>query len=247
MTADVDLKKNGREVTCLYPDYYEAVEQAGGIPIIIPQLKSRQDMRALVRRLDGIVLTGGDDYHPKQWGEEPTQEFTPILPRREEFDVEFIHVLIESGIPTFGICGGLQLLNIALGGTLFQDIPAQVPNAIAHNAKAPQRIEHAITVTADSVLTPTATSSAPPLDYLVRSYHHQSIKEVAPMLRVIATAADGVIEACQADTQRCLFGVQWHPEKSLPQGGPDPDFALHQFNVLVSAATDHAASRRGAG
>ncbi len=237
VTCDYDVKRNVREVACLYPDYFEAVEQAGGVPVLIPPIRSIYLMRSLLDRLDGVVLSGCDDYNPKLWGDKPHPSWTPMMPRREAFDLKFASLLLETGLPILGICGGMQLINISLGGTLIQHIPEELNGAVQveHTKPAPEFAVHEVEIVPGSVMN---ESESEPKEVQVRSYHHQAIRELAPSLKVTGTSRDGLIEMVEGDTpNRFLLGVQWHPEKHLPEAGPDRDFHLELFRKLVDAAT----------
>lgn len=233
LTCDYDLKRNLREAAMIYPDYFEAVEQAGAVPVLIPPIRSRKAMRTLVERIDAVVFIGGDDYHPKLYGQEPHSEWEPMLPRREVFDLDFAAEVLETGLPVLGICGGLQLLNLSLGGSLIQHIPDAVPDALAHTAKAPEISMHDVQLDPHTLL----NDSSHPRRVRVRSYHHQAIDRLAENLRVTGKSSDGVIEVVEGKSpSRFLLGVQWHPEKSLPVAGPDVEFHLGIFHKLAAAA-----------
>ncbi|MGE0431301.1 MAG: gamma-glutamyl-gamma-aminobutyrate hydrolase family protein [Planctomycetota bacterium] len=234
LTCEYDLKKNLREATSLYPDYFEAVEQAGGVPLLIPPIRSSAAMRRALERLDGVILTGGDDYSPRHYGEEPHATWTPMMPRREQFDLQFASCLLNTGIPTLAICGGVQLINISLGGSLIQDIPSELPSGCKHSARAPELAINEVTIEPGTLLGGTGTE---PRKVKVRCYHHQSIGRLAPGLRATGRTSDGVIEVVEGETPgRFLLGVQWHPEKHLPESGPDRDFHLEVFRLLVHHA-----------
>ena len=238
LTCDYDLRKSLRESAMLYPDYHEAVEQAGGVPVLIPPMRSNSAMRRLLERLDGVIFTGGDDYNPRHYGEEPHPTYTPLMPRREQFDLQLASLVLNTGVPVLGICGGLQLINVSLGGSLIQDIPSQRPSCGKHAAKAPDLAINDVTILPGTLL---GGPGPEPRQVKVRCGHHQAIDRLAPGLKATGHSADGLIEVVESETPgRFLLGVQWHPEKHLPNSGPDAEFQLDIFKLLVL----HAGSYR---
>jgi putative glutamine amidotransferase len=191
--------------------YAEAIEAAGGVPVYIPLIPNRESLSALIRRLDGLMLSGSNtDMDPALYGEEPHPRLGPVAPERDQTDLLLLELAEERALPVLAICFGMQSLNVARGGSLIQDLEAQVANPIKHEQGPPaNRPSHHIEIEADSLLAALAGCDR----VRVNSSHHQAIKRVGRNLKAIAHAADGVIEAV-VDTRadRFVLGVQWHPE-----------------------------------
>lgn len=191
--------------------YAEAVAAAGGVPVHIPLIPDREYLAALAARLDGLMLSGSDsDVDPARFGEEPHPRLGAVYRERDETDLLLLELAETRRLPVLAICFGMQSLNVARGGTLVQDIASQVTGALKHERRVPHTdFSHSISIEADSMLARLAGGAAA----RVNSSHHQAIKEVGENLRVVARAADSVIEAV-ADTRpdRYVLGVQWHPE-----------------------------------
>ncbi len=191
--------------------YYEAVEKAGGIPVILLPLEDKTSIPNIIRRLDGVILTGGPDIDPVYFGEPPKLNLGRVCPRRDEFEIALARECIELKKPILGICRGMQIINVAFGGSVFQDIRAEIKGALKHLQDAPTWYgSHEIEITdLDSRLYGVTGVKK----MKVNSYHHQSIKLVAPRFTVTAVSGDGIIEAIET-VRRDIFcmGVQWHPE-----------------------------------
>ncbi|MDE3035645.1 MAG: gamma-glutamyl-gamma-aminobutyrate hydrolase family protein [Nitrospirota bacterium] len=204
----------GREPTYfLRARYARAIEELGGVPVILPLTDDPTLQRRLFDGLDGLLLTGsGPDLPPSLYGERQRYKFRVMSRQRYAFEQAMVGRAMKSPLPVFGICGGMQAINVALGGSLVQDIGAQLPKALQHRAPGPAtEYAHSVRVAPDSLLR-RITGNA---NLRVNSSHHQSIKTVAPALVATAVAPDGVIEAIEATDRRrhpFLLGVQWHPE-----------------------------------
>ena len=193
-------------------DYMESVRRAGGEPIEVAA--GGELPQHLLARVDGIMLTGGGDVDPMLYGESPHAAFQAAEADRDAFETALTRAAIAANIPYFAICRGMQLLNVAMGGTLIQDIPSQVPGALEHSVPEPRaHVVHEVWVAKDSRL------SALLADHMedgetchVNSRHHQSVAKVAPGFDVTATSPDGVIEAMEKPGAAFCIGVQWHPE-----------------------------------
>lgn len=190
--------------------YIRAVEELGGIPLILPLVTGPSVRRRLLDCVDGLLITGsGPDLPPHLYGEQQRYKFRLVSERRADFELELVHQARKRDLPLLGICGGMQTVNVACGGSLYQDIPAQVPGALDHRQKTKAvQVAHPVTVTPKSLLDKVVAQSK----LMVNSSHHQSVKGVAPSLRASAVAPDGIIEAIESPLHRFLLGIQWHPE-----------------------------------
>lgn len=187
--------------------YSQAIINAGGIPLIIPHQPPKQ-LASLLSQVRGVVLTGGVDVDPQRYGEEPHPGCGEISPLRDELDFAVADWALRHDLPLLAICRGIQVLNVALGGTLFQDIPAQVAGALKHRQQAPGWYgTHEVQLEPATLLSSIWGGSLK-----VNSLHHQAIKRLGTGLRLAATASDGVIEAVESTEHRFVVGVQWHPE-----------------------------------
>jgi putative glutamine amidotransferase len=186
--------------------YLDAILWAGGLPLMIPSVCGREEVREYVDRIDGIVLPGSPtDIDPSRYGAEPHPKLGKIFPEREIIDFALLEWADKLDIPMMGICFGVQSLNVYRGGSLVQDIPAQVSNAIEHN----DSVRHPVRVAEDSIIARLAAADV----VQVVSDHHQSIQNVGRNLRPVAYASDGVVEAVEDSAGRFVIGVQWHPER----------------------------------
>ncbi len=189
-------------------DYVYAIASAGGEAVILPAGDSESASR-LAGALDGILLSGGADLDPRHFGEDPHPGLGHVDPERDEFELALVRAAIQAGTPILAICRGMQVLNVAMGGTLYQDIPSQVSGAIKHRQDAPRyHASHKVAVERHSKLAGMVGAG----DVLVNSLHHQAVREVAPGLIVSARATDGVIEGIESTHDLFVVGVQWHPE-----------------------------------
>ncbi|MFQ5992784.1 MAG: gamma-glutamyl-gamma-aminobutyrate hydrolase family protein [Nitrospiraceae bacterium] len=201
----------GREPTyflrALYP---RAIEDLGGIPLILPLAADRVSRRQMLKNVDGLLVTGsGPDLSPELYGQRQRYRFPVMSHRRANFELEMVRLAATAGVPILGICGGMQAINVALGGSLIQDIASQVPSALPHRQAAPaRRLSHTVQVSPRSLLRRITREAS----FKVNSSHHQSIKRVATSLVPSAFASDGIIEAVESRRHSFLLGVQWHPE-----------------------------------
>lgn len=200
-----------RNLNALDQDYGAAVEGAGGIPVAIVGIK--RSIPDLVRGLDGFLFTGGDDVNPRYYREKPLPKgrLTLSPDRRTEFEIALLREIMKTKKPVLAICHGAQLLNVALGGTLYQDIPVQVAGAAQHGpAKPGEKIFHDVDIFEGTLLFSIMGISK----ISVRSSHHQSIKNPGRGLRLSGVSSDGVVEALESRSRDFFLAVQWHPEKT---------------------------------
>lgn len=210
-------------------DYVTAVTRAGGIPMIIPATTDSDLLASVLDRVDGVLLAGGVDVDPGFYGEEHHPMLGEVNALRDTFEIELIHQAVARHKPVFGVCRGLQMLNVALGGTLWQDIPSQVPEAGAHRVTGDSSTIIAHTVSLDPGSVSARVLGA--TEFEVNSRHHQSVHEVAPTLKVSGHSPDGIVEMIEGYPDRPILGVQWHPENFVAANG-NP-LMLRFFKFLV--------------
>ena len=212
--------------------YLRAIRNAGGIPMIFPMEVTEDDLRDLVTLTDGVLFTGGDDIHPFLYGEETDAKCGNVSQPRDSMEMALVPLVMEFGKPIFGICRGIQILNTAMGGTLYQDIPSQFKSelSIAHRQPFAYKVpSHTVDITPGTLLSRILGEEHASI--AVNSMHHQAIKDVAPGLEVCGYAPDKMIEAVYAPDYPFLLGVQWHPEH-LTTSQPD---AAKLFAAFVDA------------
>ena len=209
--------------------YVDAVFAAGGLPVLIPVMEGDEAAAQFFSRVDGLLLPGGPDVDPVHFSEEPTHSYTAIDPRRDSFELALAGLAVENDIPILGICRGIQLLNVAAGGDIYQDLGEQRERVLVHDQKAPYWYPtHAVEVQPGTVLSGILGETR----VRVNSFHHQAVRRVADGFLVSATASDGVIEAIENPSLRFALGVQWHPERMF---AAYPIF-LRLFSALVAEA-----------
>lgn len=189
--------------------YVQSVILSGGIPYMIPVTDNVEVLRQIVSRLDGIVFTGGEDIQPHYYGDAPHDKLEEVSPARDTFELMLMKMATDRNIPTLGICRGLQLMNIAFGGTLYQDLPTQHPSTINHRQEESGTIPtHTASIIKGSKLAEITGKG----ELQVNTFHHQAIKQLAPGFKAVAWSPDSVIEAIEAYPVRSIMGVQFHPE-----------------------------------
>lgn len=221
----------GREPTYfLRARYLRAIEDSGGLPVILPLAAAESDRKHVLSHLDGLLLTGsGPDLPPRLYGERQRYQFAVMSERRSSFESTIARLARRTKLPTLGICGGMQAMNVALGGSLVQDIPAQLSSPLAHRQVPPAtELSHTVSIADGSQLYRILRQR----EIRVNSSHHQSVKRVASGLAVCATAPDGVIEAIELPRHPFFLGIQWHPEFLYDR------FEYHQrlFRAFLAAA-----------
>lgn len=204
------LKNEDTEQVFLPHSYFDAIRHFGGIPLLIPVFAAPEELEFLLSQCDGLILTGGNDIDPAIYGETLLNDSVVIAPERDRGEALVLDLVLSRNLPVFGICRGIQMMNVYFGGTLYQDIPAQMTTDIAHRMEKPyHRTSHSCQVVQGT-----------PLHHLtgqtvigVNSHHHQAIKDLAPGFVFMGCSEDGIIEAMYDPSRPFLWAVQWHPER----------------------------------
>jgi putative glutamine amidotransferase len=215
----------------MLPGYMAGISQAGGIPVIFPFSAEEQELDQLVRMCDGFLFTGGHDVSPEVYGEASLPGLIADCPKRDRMETVVLQKAIDADKPVLGICRGIQLINAALGGTLYQDLPTQHPSDVEHHQTPPyDKHAHFVSIITDSPLYQCLGTD----QLSVNSYHHQAVKRLAPGLSVMAVSHDGLTEALYKPDQCFLWAVQWHPEFSWKTD----EHSRKIFRAFVSAAAN---------
>jgi putative glutamine amidotransferase len=231
----MSLEQEGKQF--VMRDYTDAIMEAGGIPFLLPYTVNERVIAQMSRDLDGLLLTGGGDIDPTLFDEEPHPGLREIVPDRDEMEIALIEHFMAQNKPIFGICRGCQILNIALGGDMYQDLATQKEEVIQHSQQAPRNhASHTVHISEGSLLHRIFNKNAAK----VNSFHHQAIRSVAPVLRVSALARDGVIEAIESQSHAFVLGVQWHPECMVKT---DAD-SRQMFRAFVEACREAKEAER---
>lgn len=201
-----------RESFWMLPGYMNGIEQAGGIPVMLPLTSDEDDLQQIVKNLDGFLFTGGQDISPNLYAERKTPACGQQCRERDDMEAVLFRIIYEMDKPLLGICRGIQYINVVMGGTLYQDLPSEHPSDTVHCQKPPYNLPvHAISIEERSPLYDLLKKKK----LMVNSYHHQAVKRLAPKLSVMAVSGDGVIEAVCIPKKKFIWGIQWHPEFSL--------------------------------
>ena len=218
--------------------YYASVEAAGGVPLVIPPGLSPEALCSLLDRIDGVLLSGGADVNPLFVGEEPIPQLGGINPRRDAMELLLVRLAYDRQIPLFGICRGIQVLAMALGGSVHQDLGACLPDVklIKHSQNLERCVaSHKVEAEEGSLMHRLLGK-----EIFVNSFHHQAVNEPGPRLQVTARSVDGVVEAVESTEKKSIYGVQWHPECFLPAGN---ECMMPLFRHFVGEAASFRAAR----
>ena len=223
----------------LAPGYYMSILNAGGIPFVIPPFEDENALIALLEHVDGILLSGGGDINPLYMSEEPVKELHSINAMRDRQELLLVRLAANRQIPILGICRGIQVMNAAFGGTLYQDIYAQMEGSLIKHSQDLDRsvASHTVEVEEDSLLHHIMGET----QLAVNSFHHQAVKDAAPGFRVSARATDGVVEAIESTEYKSMLGVQWHPECFILN---DDESMMPLFRWLMGEAESFASAKR---
>ncbi len=213
--AQIELNANRLPVMGVQRTYIEALQRAGAAPLLVPVGLQEEALKELMARLDGLLLAGGEDVDPQFYGAVRHHNTTHTDPLRDETEIMLTRWMVAQDRPVLAICRGHQLLNVALGGTLIQDIPSELVPACDHPRFYPSHaldeLAHEVRLAADSRLFAILGEES----LWVNSRHHQAVKELGDGLSAAAWAPDGVIEGMELPGRRFVVGVQWHPENLL--------------------------------
>ncbi len=234
---------NGRKTTNIYipKAYVSAVQTAGGLPVLIPTETRPDQISQLAEVLDGILIIGGSDIDPALFGESSHATVQLDGRERDEFEITLVQTAVETGWPLFGICRGLQVMNVALGGTLYTHVPEQLPNALPHNQDTISHrafLAHSVKLRASTQILDILEEQ----EILVNSLHHQGIRRLAEPFLATGASSDGLIESIEIPGHPFALGVQWHPECL-----PESEAMRHLFTAFVEKAAAYSSQRQGNG
>jgi len=218
--------------TLVPSSYIRSVLRAGGVPVVLPINEHPDVLKKMVSLIDALIMTGGEDIDPqKYFNEQPIPGLGGINPERDAFDITLIQLAVERGIPILGICRGHQLMNVAFGGTLYQDLPSQINTGLLkHRQQAPSWYgTHRVELEKNSVLAKNLGKTS----IVTNSFHHMAVKDVAPGFTVTGRTSDGVVEAMEKTGNPRIFSVQFHPEGPTSHG---LDELLPIFTYLIEIA-----------
>ncbi len=202
---------DNNKLTSVNYTYARAISELGGTPIVLPYTTDDRDIDRFVDMCDGFLFSGGSDVEPSRFNEEKLNDTLVIHHYRDDLEFKVFNKLISTNKPILGICRGCQVINIALGGSVYQDIPTQIPSNISHmQTEGQTEYSHTVNIVEN---TPLRKLVGGKIKIKANSFHHQSIKELGKGLKLMATADDGVIEGAYLDDDRYLRIYQWHPEK----------------------------------
>lgn len=208
--------------------YVSSIERADGVPLVLPVSAANDIVKAHANIIDGLLLSGGVDVNPLVFGEEPQQKLREVCDARDWYELALIKEVMQQDKPVFGICRGIQVLNVACGGTLWQDIYTIRPEILKHRQESGARHgSHTIRVQSGTLMEKLFSDKT-----LVNSFHHQACNAIAPGFAATAWTADGIVEAIERQGAALTFGVQWHPEHMAAS----TQKMLELFVALVDAA-----------
>lgn len=225
------VKHPKKMYTSVSSNYVNVIKEAGGTPILLPVIEDPEVLEDYLNVIDGLLLTGGDEgINPQLYGENPVKELECICPERDEYEMYLFSRALEKELPILGICRGMQIMNVAKGGSLYQDIFSQVENSLGHLPKQMpvDVLYHKVSLAKESTLESIFGSA----ELMVNSFHHQAIKKVADPFRATAVSQDNIIEAMEHRLHKFAIGVQWHPEDLTERH----THFLKLFNAFVAAA-----------
>jgi putative glutamine amidotransferase len=226
------LYSQGDWMDYTFDEYSQAIRYGGGAPVLIPVAQNQETIQAILDRLDGLLLSGGPDINPKFYNQQPLAGLGEIDEDLDRMELEVARMAFQRDLPILAICRGIQVLNVATGGTLYQDIQSQIRESINHTQKADKSINtHSIRIEGKTLLHHILRRN----EIWVNGKHHQAIKDLALGFIISALASDGVIEAIEHPSKKFVLGVQWHPEGTWKE---DP-YSKKLFHAFIQAAINH--------
>lgn len=203
-----------KESYWMLPGYFNGIREAGAVPVMLPSTDDEEELRKIAETFDGFVFTGGPDVSPEHYHAAQEVDNLRTCEVRDHMEIPLLKMVMELYKPVLGICRGMQLINVALGGTLYQDLPKQRPSDIKHSQEKPyDNPSHKVRVIKDTPFYAVAKGALDEEGLLgVNSCHHQGVKDLGKGLLAMAEAVDGLVEAYYAPGNRFTWGVQWHPE-----------------------------------
>lgn len=229
ITTNQSTNSYGQPIILLQQSYVRAIMQAGGVPMLIPSMISQDGWDAVYSRLDGILFSGGGDMALDHFAGDPHPRIDDVEPERDSVELKMLQAAASDGKPFLGICRGCQVMNVALGGTLYTHLPDQLPNALDHSYPGNMRTVLVHQVKIEEGTRVAEIYGTPIIN--VNSLHHQGLKDIAPTLRVAGHAPDGLVEAVELPDHPFAVGVQWHPEWLT-----DQEVTRNLFRKFVEAA-----------
>lgn len=205
------LKQPAKTYTAVSSNYAHSITKTGGIPLLLPMIYDSSVLEGYLKIIDGLLITGGDEgVNPQLYGENPVKELDCICPERDECECHLFAQALERDLPVLGVCRGMQLMNVAAGGSLYQDIFTQVQDSLGHLPKQMpvDELYHRINLTEGSILSRIFETR----ELMVNSFHHQAVKRIADSFSATAISQDNIVEAIEHRQHRFAVGVQWHPE-----------------------------------
>jgi putative glutamine amidotransferase len=221
----------GDTIDYTFEEYSRAIRHCGGAPVLIPIAQSRETLQTILGQINGLILSGGPDIHPKSYDEQPLPELGEVDEDLDRMELQIAKMAFQTNLPILAVCRGVQVLNVASGGTLYQDIPTQVQDSINHVQNVDKTIQtHTVRIERETLLHRILRRT----EIWVNGKHHQAIKHLASDFIVSARAKDGIIEAIEHPSKRFVLGVQWHPEGTWEK---DP-YSKKLFHAFVQATTN---------
>jgi putative glutamine amidotransferase len=223
----------------VYANYLHVLQRVDVIPSLVSPAHDADSVSTLVRASRGLVLSGGEDVDPSRYGEDPMPQLEEVNPARDAMEFRALATALELDMPVLGICRGMQLLNVYLGGTLYQDLATQRSDLIKHLQETPWGHHHHRVRCAEGSNLHRMLGDCAPLE--INSFHHQAVKDLAPGVRCTAQAEDGLIEAIESERHRWVIGVQWHPERHEADA-PNDDPNIRILQSFAAAVREYQPS-----